>query len=263
MLKIKIDNNYPRGLFHFLYTIEPKHFWFNGRNSIIKNFIQAIIPQPSGLKYLEIGCGTGFVLSYLEKKIGLKVTGIDINQEGLDYARKRTKALLIKGSIDDINGLNNQYDLVGLFDVLEHVDNEEFFLKTCRKFLKTNGLIFITVPADMKLYTTIDKLSGHKKRYTREELSSLINKAGFKVIKTTYFGLMLYLPLYFYRRFILRKPGLSAKKKDCYQLLMKSIAPPVGILNKFLEFTLRLESKLINKLTFSFGTSLIVAAIKI
>src|SRR4030042_1983184 len=107
-----------------LARIEADNFWFCARNNLIIWALSRYFPNVKS--FLEIGCGTGFVLSEIEKKMGYeRVIGTDLYEEGLVYARQRLKkAEVFQVDIDKM-ALDEPVDLVGAFDVLEHIDKDQ------------------------------------------------------------------------------------------------------------------------------------------
>ncbi len=138
---ISHHNNFPVKAFETLYKAEEKHFWFIGRNEVINIIINRFIKQNKKIHFLEIGCGNGNVLRLL-KKFGFSLTGLDIHLEGLRLARKRTNAKLICADIYKLH-TNQKYDVVGLFDVIEHLKDDAVFLQKSGKMLKKGGKIII------------------------------------------------------------------------------------------------------------------------
>lgn len=251
--------DYPNEAYELLFKIESRHFWFWGRNQIIKVCIEKMLNKTKGVEFLEVGCGTGLVLSSLEK-MGLVATGVDLHLEGLKLARKRTKATLICGELKNIN-FKTKFDALGLFDVLEHVGNQKSLLKNCNNLLKPGGFIFLTVPAKMRLWSMVDEVSGHKRRYEKEEIIKVLSSAGYDVKKVNYFNFFLFLPQLIFRKYQDRK--LTQIKNNHLLLLKLGLNPPNVFLNHFFKLLLFVESKLINFISFPFGASLIIVARKI
>ena len=250
IMKKTKDNqeDYPKEAYELLFKIESTHFWFWGRNEIIKTVIQQAIKKTRGLRFLEIGCGTGYVLSLLEK-LGFKTTGVDLHPEGLKLARTRTKAVLISGDLKKIS-FKTKFEAVGLFDVLEHIKDQKSFLKDCCRFLKPQGFLFLTVPVKMRLWSKMDEISGHKRRYDQTEIIKLLQETGYKVERINYFNFFLFLPQLIFRKYQDRK----------ITSLQEGLKPPRFFLNQFFKLVFFLENKLINFISFPFGASLIVVA---
>ncbi|WP_161794807.1 class I SAM-dependent methyltransferase [Desulfonatronum thioautotrophicum] len=113
----------------------------NERISILKNFVEDSLCKP---KYLDIGCSTGFVVEAAQNA-GWDATGIDLNPSAIEFGRNRGLNLHIS-SVEDIADHNALYDVISLFDVIEHIPYPTKILDCCKKKLKPGGIIFIYVP---------------------------------------------------------------------------------------------------------------------
>lgn len=252
-------SDYPPLVYKSLFDVEQRHFWFNGRNIIIRSVVKHVVGEPDRKTFLEIGCGTGFVLSFLEKQ-GFIVTGLDMHKESMKFAKRRTKAPLVCIKLEKFFTKKN-FDIIGAFDVLEHVDNQMKFLEKSGKLLKKGGRLFLTVPARKELWSKIDEFSGHKRRYDKAGLASLLKKSGFKVEMIKYFGFFLLFPQWAIRRYQNIKMS-RIDKKDIPAFFKETINPPPLLMNEFFRLLFYIESKLIGRISFPIGSSLIVAAIK-
>ena len=252
------ESEFPKEIFPLLYSIESRHFWFEGRNSIISAFIKNTIPRRKNLSFIDIGCGTGYVLPILEK-LGFSVTGLDMYEEGLAFARKRSKSPLIRADFNSVN-LKRQYDAIGVFDVLEHIDDETIFLKNCKKTLKKNGWIFLTIPAFMKLWSRHDVVAGHKRRYTKKTLIELFSQNGFNIQKTEYFGFFHFLPLFLFKEY--QNKHLESIGNDPLEITRYTMKIPPYPLNELFKFLFLFESRIMNFFSFPFGSSIILSAQK-
>lgn len=251
-------SDYPQQVYKLLARTEPRHFWFAAKNKIIGKTVTKFFPDPGKIRFLEIGCGTGFVLSYLEK-LGFSMTGVDMHMEGLRIAQSRiTKGSLICADVTrDVVGL--PFPALGLFDVLEHIEDDTYFLQQCVRHLAPRGLVFITVPADMRLWSIIDEVSGHKRRYDKKSLEKLLTPCGLKIETISYFNAFLYLPQLFFRRHFHANHKLA--KKNTVKILLDSFrySPLINTIGN-LGFTL--EFLLSEFFPMPFGASIIVAARK-
>lgn len=257
--KLPKEKDFPREAFEILYKNESEHFWFLSRNRVIESFIRRHIKNVKKASFLEVGCGNGIVLSHLER-VGLKVAGLDMHMEGLKLARSRTLAPLYCGDSTKVK-LSKKYNAIGLFDVIEHIDNDVAFLKDCKKFLKLGGTVFVTVPAFMFIWSKLDAGSGHKRRYTKKSLRIALEKAGYETEEVQYFNFFLFFPQLIFRRYQDRK---TAKIKDNFpSFLNEGLKPPSFFFNQFFKLVCFFENKLINFISFPFGASLIIVARKI
>ena len=247
-----MSQTYPSSLYQTISAVEDNHFWFTSRNRMIKSLIHANIVKPySSKSFLEIGCGTGIVMATLER-LGFIATGLDVNEKALSYAVKRTKGKLIRQSIFGFKP-KKYYDIVGAFDVLEHIRDDGGFLKACYRLLSPKGFILLTVPAGMSLWSPVDDLSGHVRRYEYEELLKKLTDVGFTVNSLGYWNSLL-LPLY---KIWHRKAGL--KSKDVVSSHLQKM--PFTI-NMLLTWIFQLELILSRFIRFPVGATLVVCAQK-
>jgi SAM-dependent methyltransferase len=181
--------------FSKLKDAESDFFWFLVRRNWIFNAIKKDKASPS--KFLEIGCGTGNVSSFLAKK-GYEVVGCEYYKEALDIAWSGFAK--VQGSALALPFPDVSFDVVGLFDVIEHFENETPLLKEAHRVLKQDGLLLLAVPARSELWSYIDDISFHKRRYDKASMGSLLKKSGFQPVSIEYIFMSLYLPMKLLRR---------------------------------------------------------------
>lgn len=243
------EDDYPENFRNYMYEIEDRHFWHYGRNQIIIKYLGRYI-KSSNVSYLEVGCGTGIVVSAIEQKLNWKITGLDLSMTALRLASKRFSGELVRADIFR-NDLIEKFDVLGLFDVLEHLSNDTSFLNRCKKYLKDDGYICITVPAGPELWSQLDLASGHKRRYTKETLIKLIEKSNLEIISINYYGFLLYPIL----RFLRSRKESSINKMN---ILRKNLAVPFWPVNFFLKILFSIEAALLPFVHAPIGGSLIV-----
>lgn len=167
-------------LFERYAAVEAGHFWFAGRNDILRD---RMLRHFSGAQnILEIGCGTGFVLANTRQTFpAAQLSGSDIFTEGLAFAKQRVpSAFLFQMDACHIP-FRNEFDLIGTFDVLEHIDDDEAALGQIYQACQPGGGLILTVPQHRWLWSSTDDYAHHKRRYTRAELLGKVERAGFKV----------------------------------------------------------------------------------
>ncbi|MFN8454586.1 MAG: class I SAM-dependent methyltransferase [Anaerolineae bacterium] len=173
-------------LFATLAQIEAGHFWFEARNCLLIWALRRYFPQARN--FLEIGCGTGFVLAGLQREYPhLALSGSDIFIEGLTFAQARLAQATLWQMDARCIPFEAEFDVIGAFDVLEHIAEDETVLQQMFGALKPGGGIMVTVPQHPFLWSYFDDLSHHQRRYTRLELIKKIEQAGFKVCCVTSF----------------------------------------------------------------------------
>lgn len=164
--------------------IEARHWWFRGRRAVLTTTIRRLNLRP-GAKILELGSGTGGNLEMLSA-FG-DVTAVEMHETARALARtKHATADIRAGHLPDGLNLTERYDFIGLFDVLEHVDDDIATLIALRRHLAPGGKAVITVPAYAALFGPHDIALHHKRRYEKTELRAKLCQAGLRVQKLTF-----------------------------------------------------------------------------
>jgi SAM-dependent methyltransferase len=230
--------------------IEERHFWFRSRNRLLNWALKTYFPDTRNL--LEIGCGTGFVLLGLRTAFPcLDLTGSDLFCEGLEFAKHVPNVTLLQIDARQIP-FENEFQIVGAFDILEHIDEDDVVLRQMYQATSPGGGIIVTAPQHRFLWSAFDVFSGHQRRYVRKELEEKIERAGFRVVRTTSFVFFL-LPLILVVRLL--------EKRKARDVTVEFKVLPV--LNSCLEHILRFEQFLIRiGVSLPFGSSLMIIARK-
>lgn len=241
--------------FRLMVEVEPGHFWFRGRNAILMDVVRRHFTNPR--KVLEIGCGTGFVLSGIQSVFPQAYfSGSDIFTEGLVFTAQRVPgAALFQMDARRIPFIE-EFDLIGAFDVLEHIEEDEAVLAQMHQACRPGGGIVLTVPQHRWLWSRVDDFAHHKRRYTRAELVDKVVRAGFRVEYATSFVSLL-LPLMLASRGM-KKSGANMDEQ------MEAVGLKVGgLTNAALRAIMRVEQGLIRLgLSFPWGGSLLLVARK-
>ncbi|MBW1712000.1 MAG: class I SAM-dependent methyltransferase [Deltaproteobacteria bacterium] len=194
--------DYVPGSAEALCRLEENSFWFRERNRLLEDAFGRFFPQ--GGRFLEVGCGTGYVLSGLASACpGLSPVGAELFLAGLKLAASRLpRTELIQMDARRIPFVE-EFDVIGAFDCLEHIGEEELALKQMHQALKKGGGLILTVPQHPCLWSAQDELSRHKRRYTRRGLTAKLKRAGFQVQWSTSFVSLL-LPFFLFSRVLVR-----------------------------------------------------------
>jgi len=185
--------SYDPDLYASLVAVEDRHFWFRARNRAITAVFESLRSglRP-GYRVLEVGCGTGSVLRDLQMSAtGGTVIGMDLHVEGLRYAQARVNPALLVVADAGHPPFSVRFDVVGLFDVIEHLDDDVAVLKQLREVLTAGGALMLTVPAHKSLWSYFDVVAHHRRRYERAELNDKLVAAGYSVeYLTPYMGVL-------------------------------------------------------------------------
>lgn len=215
--------------------------------------IQRYFERPA--KILEIGCGTGFVLSEIRRIFPVtELSGSEASCAGLAFAAQRVKS----ASLFQMDARNipfrEEFDVVGAFDVLEHIREDERVLSQMHAALRPGGGIVVTVPQHAFLWSPVDEVAGHVRRYSARELIEKVSRAGFHVTRATSFVSLL-LPLMIASRLGRRNSSGKAVAESEFVL------GPVG--DFLLERLFDVERGLIRMgLSFPVGGSMLIVARK-
>lgn len=240
---------------HFarLSELEEGNFWFRARNELIVHVLRRYFPHAHNM--LEIGCGTGYVLQGINRAIPeLRVSGSEIFMEGLSFAARRLPdAGLFQMDARQIP-FENEFDVVGAFDVIEHIKEDEQVLSQIRGALKPGGGALFTVPQHPALWSAQDDRACHVRRYRRHELTDKLEAAGFRIVFSSSFVSLL-LPMLAASRLRKRDPKKAVQANN--ELMLS--AP----INSTLYAILHFENMLIRSgLRFPIGGTRLVAAVK-
>lgn len=201
----RVNDGFDPTHFAELAAVEEVNFWFRARNHLIGWALKRYFSSAS--KLLEVGCGTGFVLSGINERFpGIELSGSEIYCAGLGIAQRRVQGAFLFQMDARAIPFVSEFDVIGAFDVLEHIADDELVLRQFHRALRPGGGILVTVPQHGFLWSPLDDAARHVRRYSRSELVTKIRRAGFRVEKVTSFVTLL-LPVMMLSRTLKRLPG--------------------------------------------------------
>ncbi len=221
--------------FPLLAQAEAGHWWFRSRNRLLLWVLAKKVG--SFRSFLEVGCGTGFVLKDIATAFPeTECFGSEYYEEGLVFARARVPTATFR-QIDATRMTESEnYDVIGAFDVIEHINSDQLVLANLARAMKPNGALLLTVPQHRWLWSEVDQQACHVRRYTRDELMLKVSQAGLSINFVTSFVSLL-VPLMW-----LARSRAKANNQD-YDSMSEFRLP--GWLNFGLETIMRLELLLI------------------
>jgi SAM-dependent methyltransferase len=248
--------SYPEHGNESCFVLEEISFWFKHRNNCI---IETVKKFATEKLFFDIGGGNGYVASGLEKA-GIEAVLVEPGINGIANAKKRNLKNLVCATFEDGNFKKNSLPNIGLFDVVEHINQDLNFLQQVYQCLKPGGLIFITVPAYQFLWSNEDNDAGHQRRYTLKAIQKKLQMAGFSVKYKTYIFSFLPLPIFFFRS-LPSKLGLNKKSNDIDK--HKREHKNKGLFNRILDLLLNWELEIIErKKRVLFGGSCLIVGSK-
>lgn len=239
--------------FSKLSRLEEKNFWFRARNELILWALGTYKPNASN--FLEVGCGTGFVLSGIAHAYPkLELSGSEIFLAGLSYASERVPSAHFMQMDARQVPFVNEFDAIGAFDVLEHIEEDETVLAELYSAVKPGGILLLTVPQHPWLWSTSDEYACHVRRYSAIEIERKVLNAGFDLLRSCSFVTSL-LPAMIISR------ALQKRKSEPFD--------PAGelqinsVLNKFFYNLMKLDLAAIrHRINYPIGGSRLIVARK-
>ena len=251
--------NYPDNGFDLTDKNARSSFWVSSRNRLFKNLVQANMSPTGKTKFLEIGCCTGDFISQIAPDERLEITGSEIYIKGLLYAKR---------NLPDVNFIQfdvtqpivfDKFNLIVALDVIEHIEDDIAALFNINQLLMKNGVFIVSVPQHMFLWSKLDDIVKHKRRYSRRELIKKLQENSFEISFTSSFVFTLF-PLMLISRIFDKVKNQS--KSDEVEFKKKTTFPI--ILNWIFDVLMRIDEGLIRfGVSLPFGGTLIVVAKKL
>ena len=233
------------------FALEQDHWWWVGRRNIVLHLLDREIAADARLakplRLLDVGTGGGGILPFLSK-YG-EVVAVDPEPAAVAAASARSFDVRQGGLPADLPfGSNEKFDVITALDVIEHVEADVESLQNLRKLLEPHGRLIVTVPAFQFLWSGHDVINEHKRRYTKAELRTKLQRAGFHVRVISYCNSALFLPIAAVR--------LLSRKNETKTAL--GVVPKPA--NAFLGGLFGMERHIIPMLSLPFGVSLVAVA---
>ena len=180
--------SYPQWGNEACFQVEDSSFWFRHRNHCI---LEALKQFPPAGAVFDVGGGNGFVAKALQDA-GFEVVLVEPGVAGARNAQHRGIHTVVCAGLVEAGFAPKSLPAVGLFDVLEHVEDDRGFLGTVRNHLVPYGRVYLTVPAYPALWSHEDIAADHYRRYRKRGLRQVLERAGFLVEFVT--GVFQFLP---------------------------------------------------------------------
>jgi SAM-dependent methyltransferase len=247
-----------------LAEMQRRHFWYAGRHRFLLHALRHLTgtfdpARRTSLSGIDLGAGCGGWIAYLDlhaKNEFRELALADTSLDALAFARRVVRPERICYQVDACRlPWHDRWDVVFLFDVLEHLDDDLGTLKEIHKTIRPGGYLLITTPALMAFWTYNDVLAKHVRRYSRRDFSRLAELSNFELRKTRYFMFFLS-PLLLASR--MKAPDIeNMTDVEIRRHLKQTHRTPVGPVNTALTAVFNLETPLGDWIPFPWGTSIL------
>lgn len=240
-----------RSAYDKLFELEKRHFWRIGRRRVILDVLERWAPK-GPLRLLDVG-GACSLISQEMTRFG-EVTVVEPDLPTAEFAARELGLDVRPGSLPDDLPVEGLFDVVTLFDVLEHIDDEAPAMAAVARLVRPGGLLLVTVPALPILWSDHDVSVHHRRRYTKATLRPVLERAGFRLERLSYHTCLLF-PLVFAQRVASRLRGLKARPEY-------DVRVPAAPLNQALLTVMEAERRLLRRVDLPIGSSLVAVAFR-
>lgn len=233
-----------------LSRIEKRHWFYAGKREIVRYWIGKYLPNLRSLTLLDCGAGGGAFAS--EMSDDLQVTAMDDHEESLELLRATLPPRdVVRGECTQIPFPEGSFDIVTALDVLEHIPDDRKAVAEMIRVLKPGGLLILTVPALMSLWSDWDVSLHHQRRYLKHDLLQLMDASLIRCLHAAYINVLAVPAIWLVRRLRLVGLGTRARAEDW--------VPPMA-LNALLRFLFVSLAK--SRIQFPFGVGLLFVGMK-
>jgi SAM-dependent methyltransferase len=239
------------------FELEESHWWFKGRRRTLLSVLRSRtkVKGAEPLAILDAGCGAGYNLKMFER-FGTAF-GFDYSPDALAYCRRRGLTRIARADINALPFQPARFNLVSLLDVLYHksISDDVAVLKEIHGLLKEGGLVLVFDNAFKALRSPHDAVYHSRERYTKKSLKNRLEAAGFRPVRATYFNFSLFPILFLIRSWQRLRPTQGGSPQS-------DLKAAPRLVNALLYGILRLEAFLSRKISFPWGSSIVILARK-
>lgn len=242
-----------RSAYDRFFELEQTHFWRIAKRRLIMEWFERYGPGRSGLRILDVGGAC----SLIPGEFGRwgKVSVIEPDRETVEFARAKLGLDIVTGMFPADLPFEGQFDVVTMFDVLEHIEDDATALARARELLLPGGLLMVTVPALGWLWSDHDVVLHHHRRYSRGQLKTRLESAGFTTVRLSYYTGLLLPALVLQRAAGRLKSAVTGRRKMEYD-----VKPPPGPVNRLFGAVMTVERRMLRWFDCAAGSSLVAVA---
>lgn len=214
----------------------PAHFWFRWRlRASLRVFEEHGLSLERDLRALDVGCGSGILRAQFEEATAWRIDGADVDRAALEQVPRGRGQAFLYDVADRIPELREAYDVLLLYDVLEHIETPGPFIEHLLHHLKPGGHLAINVPALQCLHGRYDRAAGHHRRYDRASLAGELRDHALDVVATRYWGFSM-VPLLAVRKLLGPLMG-----SDEAGIIDRGFRPPIALADRALHAAMNAE----------------------
>lgn len=163
-----------------------RHPWEICRVEVLRNILQKFLKTGDLIRVLDIGCGDGYTIAELFKEKQVYIDAVDSNltEQQAELFSRKYKTIRFYSNLDRLPKEN--YDIITMLDVIEHVEDDRSFLETVSSYAKPKAILVLTAPAFNSLLSKHDIFLKHYRRYSDLQLRQLVQQTGFSVEASGY-----------------------------------------------------------------------------
>jgi SAM-dependent methyltransferase len=237
-----------RVVYETMAELDQQHWWYRARRQVLDALIRRVCKPRADARILEIGCGTGHNLAMLGG-FG-QVDALELDEQARAVAEQRLGRAVMSAPLPEIADVaDRHYDLVGAFDVIEHIADDSAALNSIAGKIRPGGTFVMTVPAHQWMWSAHDVVNHHQRRYSKRQLKALIDQSPMRLERIGYFNSLLF-PVA-----VAERMASKARGKDEADLKL-----PPRALNAALERAFAAERHLIGRVPLPPGLSLFAVA---
>lgn len=184
--------------FDRMFEVEETHWWYRGRRALVRAALDRYAPADKRLKTLDLACATGMSFRFLADRCDVR--GIDISEETIRLCARRGIDRIVRGDALALPFAEASFDLVLALDAFEHFEDDVQAMSEVYRVLEPGGLLVVTVPAFMALWSPHDEAYHHFRRYRRAQLRGRLESVGFDCQRMSYSSMVAFLPVLLMRR---------------------------------------------------------------
>ena len=172
-----------------LADVDQEHWFYRGKREIVRHWIQRFRPLDPEDLLIDAGCGTGILATEMTSQC--RVVAVDDHEESLALTRPRVLSAggeVLRSDLSSIPLDDGCASAITALDVLEHLDDDDAAVREFSRLLEPGGLLVVTVPALMILWSDWDETLHHRRRYDRKGLLRALSQPGLEILRCTYFN---------------------------------------------------------------------------